>query len=222
MKQRIKHNEIIECAKLKAIFNNKKGELNVTQASIAESLGVTQGAISHYLNGQNALNAKIASGFAQLLQINVRDFSARLADELEGLAISCNISEVAQSVYQVPVISWQELNDWDGIKKLSSRERVYTMNIMFNNTYALRVSGDTMSPEFLDGDTIIIAQQKKPKNGSYVIVKLKGESAVFKQYIVDGDRVFLKSLNLPQSTMRELTSEDLLFGVVVEKIKQYD
>lgn len=85
-KRELTEMERAECAKLKEIFNNKKKELGITQAGLAERFEMTQPAVGHYLNGTNALNAQIASQFAEALQVSIADFSERLAKEIEQLA----------------------------------------------------------------------------------------------------------------------------------------
>ena len=60
-KREISDIEKEECKLLKQLFNDRKKELGLSQAKIADLIGVTQAAINHYLNGTNALNASIAS-----------------------------------------------------------------------------------------------------------------------------------------------------------------
>lgn len=103
-KRELTEMERAECAKLKEIFNNKKKELGITQAGLAERFEMTQPAIGHYLNGTNALNAQIASQFAEVLQVSIEDFSERLAKEIEQLAaplkMSLDIHDTMKRLYQ--------------------------------------------------------------------------------------------------------------------------
>lgn len=57
--------QLDDARRLKALYESKKKELGITQYTIADELGITQGAVGHYLNGRNALNVDIASGFAR-------------------------------------------------------------------------------------------------------------------------------------------------------------
>lgn len=74
---------------------SQKKELGITQYSIADELGITQGAVGHYLNGRNALNVEVASGFARLLQVSIADFSqsiaAKVAEQAESLKSDANV-----------------------------------------------------------------------------------------------------------------------------------
>lgn len=75
-----------ECLQLKAIFNSRKRDLGLTQEKLAHLLGINQSSVSHYLNGVNPLNAQAAAAFAEILQVHVREFSPRLADEITDMA----------------------------------------------------------------------------------------------------------------------------------------
>ncbi len=74
-----------ECFRLKTIFNRKKRDLGLTQEKLAEHLGINQSSVSHYLNAVNPLNATVAAGFAKILEVQISDFSPRLAQEIELL-----------------------------------------------------------------------------------------------------------------------------------------
>ena len=93
-KRELTQEEVFECAELKEIFIKKKEELGLTQVLAAERLGMSQSAVNHYLNGINALNASVASQFAQLLQIPVSDFSHRLAQEINMMAVGIDAEKL--------------------------------------------------------------------------------------------------------------------------------
>jgi len=82
--------EKAECAALKAeldAFNaGKSRKDSLTQGKIADVLEISQGAVSSYLNGYNALNARVAGVIAGLIGIPVEKFSPRLAAEIARIA----------------------------------------------------------------------------------------------------------------------------------------
>ena len=86
---------------LKEIFNNKKKELGLTQAILAEKLDVSQGAVNMYLNSINPLNTQIASRFAELLNVQVSDFSPRLAAEIERMAKNVTPASTAPRINEI-------------------------------------------------------------------------------------------------------------------------
>lgn len=83
-------------ARLKALYESRKNYLDLTQAKVSEALGISQGAINHYLNGINALNISIASKFARLLQVTVDEFSPTLASEIQQMSDTINPEKISQ------------------------------------------------------------------------------------------------------------------------------
>ena len=63
------------------------------------------------------------------------------------------------------------------------------------NVFALRVKGDSMEPEFREGDVVIVNPHVEAKPGDYVIVKNDEEEATFKQLKNYGDTTVLHPLN---------------------------
>lgn len=74
-----------EAAALKRLYDAKTDGLS--QAAFAAEYGLgSQGNLWQYLNARSPLNASAASKFAAALGVKVRDFSPRLADEIDALA----------------------------------------------------------------------------------------------------------------------------------------
>lgn len=81
--------------------------------------------------------------------------------------------------------------------------------------FALHVAGDAMEPEFTAGDEIFVDYEKNPNNGSFVVAQLTKQSPpLFRQFIIDKGKMFLKSLN-PQYPAIEVAEDTLIRGVVV-------
>lgn len=82
--------ELDECARLKSAlesFNSGKSRRDsLTQGKIAEALDMSQGSVSSYLNGYNALNARFASYVAGMIGVPIDTISPRLAEEISSLA----------------------------------------------------------------------------------------------------------------------------------------
>lgn len=81
--------------------------------------------------------------------------------------------------------------------------------------YALRVMGDSMAPEFWDGCIIIVEPRLYARHGQYAVVDYAGDTS-FRQFVVDGDRHFLKPLNEAHETI-ELTGPYTVRGVVIQR-----
>ena len=88
------------------------------------------------------------------------------------------------------------------------------------NLLRFEVHGDSMEPEFLEGDIIVVDPGLDPNSGDYVIAK-NGEEATFKQLVVDGKGKFLKPLN-PRYPIRDITGKETrIVGVVVRCEREF-
>lgn len=59
--------------------------------------------------------------------------------------------------------------------------------------FAVKISGDSMEPEFRDGE-IVLCRRKRPEVGDICVIMVNGFLLV-KQYITDGMNIYLRSLN---------------------------
>ena len=126
--------------------------------------------------------------------------------------------------HRLPIISWVQAGDWaevyDPFPPGYAEEWIDTAATNHPNAFALRVHGDSMEPEFVEGDIVVVDPGREPANGNFVICK-NGLEATFKQLVIDGPSVFLKPLN-PRYPIKDVTGVDVrIVGVVVEKRKQY-
>jgi DNA polymerase V len=81
--------------------------------------------------------------------------------------------------------------------------------------YALRVIGDSMAPEFVEGHILIVDPALPPQHGAYVIIDYLGETT-FRQFIVENDKKFLRALNDAYPVV-ELVENYSVRGVVVQR-----
>lgn len=81
--------------------------------------------------------------------------------------------------------------------------------------FALRVIGDSMEPEFKDGNIIIIDSAAAVASGCYVLAMVKDEY-IFRQLIIEGSRYVLKALNDGYDEI-EVSGMDAIRGVIVQR-----
>ena len=119
---------------------------------------------------------------------------------------------------RVPVISWASAGDWekaveypeDWVEVLSTSPRLF----------ALRVEGDSMEPEFVEGDIIIVDADRDWDSGDFILVRNENGEVIFKQIKRYGDKWILRPLN-PKYPEIELTDKHEIIGRVIQKIKKY-
>lgn len=64
-----------------------------------------------------------------------------------------------------------------------------------NDYFALKIEGDSMYPEYMSGDTIIVRQQSDCCSGDDCVVMVNGDDATFKRVIKQEKSIILKPLN---------------------------
>lgn len=85
-------------------------------------------------------------------------------------------------------------------------------------SFALRVLGDDMAPEFNEGEVIIVEPDGALKDGSFVLAK-HADEWIFRQLRRCGDAWSLHALNPARRDLRALPLADLstVHGVVIQK-----
>ena len=81
--------------------------------------------------------------------------------------------------------------------------------------FALMVLGDSMEPEFLDGEVILIEPEGLATDGSFVLARLAGEW-IFRQLARHGARWRLQALN-PAYPAADIPDLDAVKGVIIQK-----
>ncbi|MBU0752620.1 MAG: S24 family peptidase [Gammaproteobacteria bacterium] len=83
--------------------------------------------------------------------------------------------------------------------------------------FALMVLGDSMEPEFIEGDIIIIEPEGLATDGSYVFAWLNDEW-IFRQLVKRGEQWLLSPLN-PAYPAAEIADLEPVRGVIIQKSK---
>jgi SOS-response transcriptional repressor LexA len=225
--------QLEDSQRLKALYEAWKEKTPAkerpSQQAIGERYNIgTQGNVWQLLNGRIALNEHHARAFSDLLGVPVSEFSPHLAEQIEkfkGTAttqtdIVKNV-EPHQSRGKVPVISWVQAGFWmeavDNFAPGQADEWIDTEVTVRRHTYALKVKGDSMEPDFPEGMILIVEPECDAENGNYVIAKNDDNEATFKQLVMDGGIFYLKPLN-PRYPILRVESGTKIIGVVREAI----
>lgn len=80
--------------------------------------------------------------------------------------------------------------------------------------YVLMVLGDSMEPEFQEGDVVVIEPGAHYRDGSYVIA-YHNDEYILRQLRVINDRLYLTPLN-PAYVSEQLDGPDAIKGVITQ------
>ena len=83
--------------------------------------------------------------------------------------------------------------------------------------FALMVLGDSMEPEFVERDIVIIEPEGLATDGSYVLAWLN-EEYIFRQLVKHGEKWLLRPLN-PNYPAAEIDDLAAVRGVIIQKSK---
>ena len=81
--------------------------------------------------------------------------------------------------------------------------------------YALRVLGDSMEPEFVDGCIVIVDPAGHVQPGTYVVARINDEP-IFRQYWVEDERHWLRPIN-PGYPPLEISDPSSIIGVITQR-----
>jgi SOS-response transcriptional repressor LexA len=125
----------------------------------------------------------------------------------------------------VPVLTWVQAGALRSAVDLypyaGAAEEYITVSLRGEHCFALRVRGESMLPDFREGDIIIVDPDLSPRSGDFVVavVDATGE-ATFKRYQKKKDGEVLMPLNQDYAPI-VLQSEHRLVGKIVRLIRNY-
>ncbi|GGJ06324.1 LexA family protein [Halopseudomonas pertucinogena] len=200
----------------------------LTQAALADAVGIKQASISELETGKSlssTYNATIAKACG-VDPVWLETGRGRM------LPSDSNVEPGPDIRGRVPLISWVQAGAWCEVEDLyavgDAEEWMPCPTSHGPRTYALRVRGESMfNPHerrsFRDGDIIFVDPDKLAENGSPVIAKLDdSQEATFKQLVIEGEERYLKALNpnWPDQIIR-INGNATICGVVIGKYEVF-
>lgn len=132
------------------------------QIDLVRATGYTDGQISSWCGGRYRPNGEAMSKIAKALGVTV-----------EYLLGKEEISEAKLTLpefKEIPVIGKVAA----GVP-IEAQENIIGTVVTEKNVFALRISGDSMSPRIMDGDIVLVHQQENANDGDIVIARVDGE-----------------------------------------------
>lgn len=204
------------------LAKSRMKKLGITQEQLAEKLGVTQGAIGHWLNKRREPSMDIILQIMAVLElknINI-GVDGAIVDDHQNMKIAL------PDAHRIPVLSYVQAGVWTDVNEI----REVDGNLSYITTdlelgecaFAIELKGRSMEPEFVEGDVVLIDPDEHPHPGDFVVARNGEEAATFKKYRPrgvgeDGQEVFeLVPLNDDFPTMRSDRQPIQIIGTMVE------
>ena len=196
----------------------RREELGLTQEQVAEQVGIKQ-------QSYQAIESGSVKKPRHLYEISVTlkcDMAWLLSGKEKDVI---NVEKIEIHAHQVPLISYVQAGVWTESYELRDStgfEYIMTSLELSNKAFALKIKGDSMEPEFKEGDVVIIDPAIKPFPGEFVVAVNGDEEATFKKYRELGydehERMQFEliPLNPDYTTMSTLKQQIRIIGTMVE------
>lgn len=200
----------------------------VTQ--LAKHLGKTQSQISHLIGTNPVKN--IGDRFASHVEKIFEKPTGWLDQEHHDIQEASGIyhsTPLRRAYFQVPVISWQEAEEWlKAPEQFSAKNfsNAIILSIQLSpQAFAVKVEGDIMESNHgtsFPRDCMIIVDTDQPaQNGSYVLAKTSIDTGlIFRQLIIDGNKRYLKPLNQRYPVI-ELPAQGMIYAIVKVMLMEF-
>lgn len=152
-------------------------ELNLTQTDFAEKIGFSRTAISAWEIGRNEPSNEDTIKIAEFFGVSV-DYIIGKSNNRNGDSSSPAIVLVYGTI---PAGIPMEM-----IENIIDTEEIDANMLKGGKEYfGLKVKGNSMNPDYLDGDTIILEKVNDCESGQDCVVMVNGNDGTFKKVIKD-------------------------------------
>lgn len=200
-------------------IRKRRKALKMTLEEMALQVGGDTGNLSRLERGMQGYSDDMLHKIAHALGCSV-------ADLFSGAEKESNVSHVPLGTKRIPLISCVQAGAMtealDPYEVGDGADWILTDLDLSSNAFALRIKGESMLPEFKEGDTVIIDPHVEPIPGDFVVAKNGENEATFKKYRPrglneQGRQVFeLIPLNEDYPPMRSDLSPIRIIGTMVE------
>jgi len=193
--------------------------LGLTQAELAEKVGVDKAAVSIWENIRFNPTLETATQLAHVLGCST-DYLLGVSKDSEK-PLSIKIPVLGTIPAGVPIEAIEDIIDYEEIPNKQAQA---------GNYFGLKVRGDSMLPLIRDGDVVIVKQQETAETNDLAVILVNGFDATLKQIKKDKDNggIWIIPLN-ENSDFRKVfySSQDInnlpvrIIGKVVELRRKF-
>lgn len=196
-------------------------KLNLTQLELAEKIGATKQNISDLEKGKIKASRKIFE-LSSALGVPI----SYLVGETDEIEMNEKININSHSSMLVPLIQWRDLIKLDSGKSSDIKSNVSKWIACpvqhSEKAFAIKVKGDSMLPDFREGDIIFCDPEILPNSQDLVIAKPSSlKLPIFRRLIESeqGNYQLKASNSLASERYIEIESESQIIGKVTSQTR---
>ena len=144
----------------------------LTQVEVARAIGLTQNGYSYWENGKAKIDRDQLLKLANLFDVSVDYLLGNTTTTNTGSKI-VRIPVLGSIPAGIPLEALEEIIDWEEIPE--------SMCAGGKEYFALEVKGDSMWPDYLPGDVVIVRKTPCFESGDVCVVYVNGYDATLKQ-----------------------------------------
>ncbi len=207
--------------------------LKLSQLDLANRIGITRVSVGKWESGLNQPKGRYLNDLAAALGVSVDWLLTGKEEGNAGVAESpfSGYRNVEPAIIpqggRVPILSYVQAGNW---REMCEQASTFDGNVEYVTAsvdigpcgFGLWLRGNSMSPQFNEGDLVIVDPDEPPRPGDFVVAKNGSDEATFKKYRprgIDehGQEVFeLVPLNDDYPPMYSDRQHIEIIGVMVE------
>lgn len=203
--------------------------LGYSQDVLGAKVGVSRVAVSQWERDETTPSGRYLNDLAAALGVSVEWLLTGKGDvSTPAPAFVVNVEPaVIPQGRRVPILSYVQAGQW---REMCEQATAFDGNLEYVSAgvdigpcgFGLWVRGDSMTPEFKEGDLVIIDPDEAPRPGDYVVATNGSNEATFKKYRARGEyengqpRFELVPLNEDHETLSTDHTQIIIIGVMVE------
>lgn len=184
----------------------------ISQKELAAKLNLANSTLCQYETGDRIPSDEIKARIADYFDVTVDYLLGRGPARISGKGHSVPV--LGSVPAGIPIEAIEDIVDYEEIpQSMLTGGREY---------FALQVKGDSMYPDYLPGDTVIVRKTPVCNSGDICIVYVNGYDATLKQVRLGDDQTITLIPRNPEYPPRTYTQEEIenlpvsIAGVVVE------
>lgn len=188
----------------------RKGK-GLTQVELAKQIGIGQSGYSDWERGITRIDSESLAKLSALFSVSVGYILGEDENERESFRRVPVLGSVPAGI---PIEAIEDIIEWEEIPdSMCAGDKEY---------FALEVKGDSMWPDYLPGDIVIVQRQPCCESGDVCVVYVNGYDATLKQVKVDENGYVSLIPQNPEYPPRTYSPDEVqslpvtICGVVVE------
>lgn len=168
-------------------LRNKRKEKDLSMKELGERVGLSEATIQRYETGQiKGVDINLINAFAKTLGTTSAYLMGWTDEEYSPKKKGVKIPVLGRVAAGIPIEMIEDVIDTEEITEDMARR---------GNYFALKITGDSMTPRIWDGDVVIVREQSDADSGEIIVATVNGDDAVCKKLQKYDGGIALVSLN---------------------------